>query len=313
MVFQLLLRLAALSLAIAILPEAGEGRPLRVVATIKPVHSLTAYVLDGVAAPTLLLEGGASPHSYALKPSDASALSHADVIVRISKNLEVFLNRSLAALPAKAEIIELDAAPGLSLLPLRSDAISSGESGGQHTGEEPHPHGDFDVHFWLDPINGAAIADYLASKFTAIDPDHAPHYEANAKKLRERLVLLDREFRERLAGISGKPFLVFHDVTQYFEKRYGLNGLGAITISPERAPGAKRLAVIRTRIRETQAICVFSEPQFQSKLVDTLIEGTKAKQGLIDEIGAALPPGPEQYFTLLRADAESLASCLKSD
>jgi zinc transport system substrate-binding protein len=117
--------------------------------------------------------------------------------------------------------------------------------------------------------------------------------------------------KAQLAGLAGRPFIVFHDVTQYLEKRYGLSGLGAVTLSPERPPGAKRLSEIRAKIGEAKAMCVFSEPQFPPKLVETLIEGTGAKQGVLDEVGAAIPPGPDQYFAFMRADADSIAACLK--
>jgi zinc transport system substrate-binding protein len=147
----------------------------------------------------------------------------------------------------------------------------------------------------------------------AIDPAHAAQYHANAQKLEGDLNLLDTELRAKLAGLSNRPFVVFHDVTQYLERRYGLNGLGAITLSPERAPGAKRLEAIRREIEQHHAICVFSEPEFPPKLIDTLTQGTKAKRGILDEVGASIPPGPAQYFALMRTNAESLADCLGSE
>jgi zinc transport system substrate-binding protein len=285
-----------------------------VVATIKPIHSLAAAILEGVAEPKLLLEGGASPHSYALKPSDAEALSGADAVIRVSENLEVFLDKAIATLPGKARIIDLDHTPGLTLLPVRKArglkhyASAEGEGADEHE----HHHGPMDVHFWLDPVNAMSMADYLAQQFAEIDAQHAALYRANAGKLKARLAVLDEELSVTLRGVSDRPFIVFHDVTQYLEKRYGLHGLGAITLSPERPPGAKRLSEIRDAISRAKAICVFSEPQFPPKLVEMLTEGTDAKRGVLDEIGAAIPPGPGQYFEFMRADAKSLASCLKS-
>ncbi|MBI4724580.1 MAG: zinc ABC transporter substrate-binding protein [Rhodomicrobium sp.] len=292
----------------------GQARAApRVVATIKPVHSLATAILDGVAEPKLLLKGAASPHSYALKPSDAEALSKADAIILVSGNLEVFLGKAIKTLPAKARVIDLEETPGLNILPVRQDARliqdEEGEAREEHGGRND---GLKDVHFWLDPVNAMAIADRLAAEFSAMDPAHAAQYGANAKKLKAKLAALDEELRAKLAGLTRRPFIVFHDVTQYFEKRYGLNSLGAITLSPERVPGAKRLETVRARIKETQAICVFSEPQFPPKLVQMLTMGTKAKQGVLDEIGTAIPAGAGQYFALMRANAQSLADCLRS-
>jgi zinc transport system substrate-binding protein len=288
----------------------------RVTVTIKPIHSLAAAVMEGVAEPKLLLGGAASPHSYALRPSDAAALNEADAIVLVSKNLEAFLGKAIASLPAKARVIELEQAPGLSLLPVREGGPHGTETGEKdddgEDGHEGHHHGgSFDVHFWLDPQNAIAIARHLRQELSAIDPAHAEQYRENTEKLEAALKALDAEIGVTLAGLKNRPFIVFHDVTQYFEKRYGLASAGAITLSPERPPGARRLADMRARIEQTAAICVFSEPEFPPKLVQMLTQGTNARQGVLDEVGAAIPPGPAQYFALMRADAASLAGCLR--
>jgi zinc transport system substrate-binding protein len=289
----------------------------RVVVTIKPIHSLAAAILEGVAEPKLMLDGAASPHSSALKPSDAKALSEADAVIYVSRNLEVFLERALASLPANARVIELEKTPGLRLLPVREGGLHevSDEGNGEHDHHgHGHAHGEggFDVHFWLDPLNAIAMTRHLAAEFAGLDPAHAAQYRANAGKLEAALAALDAELKAKLAGLGGRPFIVFHDIAQYFESRYGLNSSGSITVSPEQAPGAKRLAAVRAKIEDAKAICVFSEPYFPPKLVQTLTMGTNAKRGVLDEIGAAIPTGPGQYFALMRADAESLAACLRS-
>ncbi len=288
--------------------EATAAAP-RVLATIKPIHSLAAAILEGIAEPKLLLSGAASPHSYALKPSGAEALSESDAVIFVSKNLEVFLEKAIGTLPARARVIELERIPGLRLLPVREADSTGRDDEGEGDGGH-HGHG-WDVHFWLDPLNAIAIARSLAQEFAAMDPEHAAHYRSNASKLEARLLSLDAELKVTLAGLSGKPFIVFHGVTQYFETRYGLNGMGPITLSPERTPGAKRLEAVRANIVKANAICIFSEPQFPPKLVQMLAIGTKAKQGVLDEVGAGIPEGPDQYFTLMRSNAESLAACLR--
>lgn len=303
-VSRILRLMGVLALAFSVVAPAAAG--LKVVATIKPIHSLAAAILEGSAEPKLLLDGGASPHAYALKPSDAEALRTADAVVRVSKNLEIFLDKAIATLPEKARVIDLDETPGLTLHPVRgSEAFITepGSAGFQ---------GAIDVHFWLDPQNAMAIADHLATEFSALDPDHAGLYRANAAKLKTGLAALDAELNASFKGLSDRPFIVFHDVTQYLEKRYGLHGLGAVTLSPERPPGARRLAAIRQKISSTKAVCVFTEPQFPPKLVESLIEGSDARQGVLDEIGAAIPAGPQHYFAFMRANALSLAACLRS-
>ncbi len=283
---------------------------LRVIVTIKPIHSLAASIMEGVAQPQLLLDGAASPHSYALKPSGARAIAGSDLVIFVSRDLETFLAKAIETLPAQHRLIELEQTPGLRLLPVRRASLLLPIEEEQ---DDAHNHGQgADVHFWLDPFNAIAIARSLAQQFAALDPEHNALYESNEARLEARLLALDSELKVTLAPISGKPFVVFHDVTQYFETRYGLRGLGAITLSPERAPGAKHLSAIRARIIDQKAACVFSEPEFPPRLVQTLIADTSAKQGVIDEVGAAIPAGPELYFALMRMDAANLAACLNS-
>jgi zinc transport system substrate-binding protein len=297
-------RLAALLILGPVLFTIALHAAPRVVATIKPVHSLAASILEGVTEPKLLLNGASSPHNYALKPSDMKALEDADAIIRVSEHLEVFLDKVVRALPQKARIIDLEKAPGLSLLPVRQGETGDHEGGGLKQNA-------YDVHFWLDPINAIAIARYLDLEFARIDPIHAAQYHANAQKLEARLLALDAELTGMLTGLSGRPFIVFHDVTQYLERRYGLSGLGALTLSPERPPGGARLEAVRTKVEQGKAVCVFSEPQFPPRLIAMLIAGTSARQGIVDEAGASIPAGPDQYFRLMQYDAESVAACLK--
>jgi zinc transport system substrate-binding protein len=293
---------------------------LNVVVTIAPVHSLAAGVMEGAGEPRLLLESGASAHTYSLKPSDAKSLQAADVIVEVSDTYEAFLQKALKNLPKRARIVTVDEIEGVNLLPVREGGnfeahmheASAGHSAHDHGHEHEGEHGEHDVHLWFDPMNAKVIVEHLAKVFAGADPAHAGVYEANAAKMKQRLEALDQETAATLEKARGKPFIVFHDVVQYFEKRYGLNSAGAITLSPERQPSAKRLSEVRAKIKRLGAVCVFSEPQFSPKLVDTLIDGTASKKGTLDEIGAGLKPGPDLYFEFIRLNAKNLNACLAS-
>ncbi|MDZ3836483.1 MAG: zinc ABC transporter substrate-binding protein ZnuA [Rhodospirillales bacterium] len=294
-----------------------------VVGSIPPVHSLVAAVMAGVGEPKLLVKGGASPHTASLRPSDAAALQKADLVFWIGGGLEAFLAKPLAALPDRAKVVSLDAAPGVRLLPVRQGGVWDGH-GGAHEHEEHehaeehdddhgadgHGEGALDMHIWLDPENAKAMATAVAQALAEADPARADVYAGNAKALHRRLAALDEELRAQLAPVAGKPYIVFHDAYQYFEARYGLSPAGAITISPERAPGAKTLSEIRERIRTSGAACVFREPQFEPDLVKTVIGGSFARVGVLDPIGADILPGAEAYPTLLSQMASSLRDCL---
>jgi zinc transport system substrate-binding protein len=300
----------AAALVIALAGSGGHAaEPPRVVATINPVHSLVAGVMAGVGKPYLLIRGGASPHTYVLRPSDARALDRAKVIFWVGEELETFLTRPLKALGGKAKIVALAEAKGVTLLKLREGGVWEPHAHEEH-GHEEHGHAAYNPHIWLDPVNAKAMVDAIAAALSEADPANAGAYHVNAATLRARLDRLDAALAARLAPVRTRPFIVFHDAYPYFERRYGLNGAGSITLSPERQPGARRLAAIRARIRARHIRCVFAEPQFRPHLVRTVTEGTGAKGAVLDPLGAAVPTGPEAYFTIMDRLAKDLADCL---
>jgi zinc transport system substrate-binding protein len=292
-----------LAALIAALPAVASPK---VVASIKPIHALVAGVMAGVGEPAVIVAGGASPHLYTLKPSDAERLEHADIVFWVGPIFEGFLAKPLKSLAGKAQIVELDRAPGIVLLPAREGgAWEADEHRDQAAGAEEQ-----DGHLWLDPENARAIVRLAAARLAALDPAHASAYAANGAGLDRRLDALDADLRQRLAAVKGMPFVVFHDAYQYLERRYGLAAIGSISVSPENRPGARRLQEIRAKIVTLGARCVFSEPPFEPRLVDTVIAGTSARTGVLDPEGAGLAPGPELYVALINGLADALTSCL---
>ncbi len=290
--------------------EAGQARGgLGVVVSILPLHGLIAAVMEGVGTPRLLIRGGASPHDASLRPSDARALSAADLVVWIGPGLETFLDKPLRTLAGAARVLTLAEAPGMVRLERRAGGAFEAAAAG--VAEADHDrHGAVNPHLWLDPRNAIEIARQAAAALAELDPGNAARYAANEARLAARLEALDRELAARLGPVAGIPFAVFHDAYPYFEARYGLRSLGALTVNPAVPPGAKRLAALRVRLRQLGAACVFAEPQFRPAVVAALVEGTGARAASLDPLGTGLAPGPEAYFTLMRDLAGSLAACL---
>ena len=286
----------------------------KVVVSIKPIHSLVASVMHGVGEPVLLVRGGASPHSYTMKPSDAKALSAADLVVWVGPELEGFLEKPLQANAPKATRLTLMDLKSLTLLQAREGgAWEPHDHGHEHHDHKDHAHEDHEElnsHIWLDPANARAIVTATADALAAKDPADAEVYRTNADRTLQALDALDAELKATLAPLKDKPFVVFHDAYQYFEAHYDLSAVGSITVSPDRRPSAKRLSAIRAKIAGLNAACVFSEPQFEPTLVRTVVEGTKAKTGVLDPEGADLPEGEALYPTLMRNLAASLRGCL---
>lgn len=337
---------ALLTTVAVLLPFSGlqAAAAPKVVASIKPVHSLVAAVMQGVGEPAIIVDGAASPHTFALKPSTARVLAGADLVFWVGPELEAFLEKPIETLGEKAEVVELSQAHDLTLLPVREggdfDEHDHGEHGhgehshdhaaeapktsGQgtkdakaghdhspdHSHDHGHEHGAFDAHLWLDPANARAMVHEIEEHLTEVDPANAATYKANAEALEARLKALEAELTKELEPVKGKPFIVFHDAYQYFEKRFGIQAAGSITLSPEVMPGAERVSELRSKITSLKAGCVFSEPQFEPKLVGMLIEGTSVGTGVLDPLGASLPNGPGLYEQLLRDMAGSLKGCL---
>lgn len=314
----------ALSVILTLLPLCGHATTSpRVVVSIAPLHALVASVMEHVGTPTLLLQPGASPHHYSLKPSEAEQLYHADIIFWAGPLLETFLTQILdnaKNLKPSMQTIALVETPDLLLLPLRTGATFEPHVHTDgHTHDHDHAHDThhahstdhhLDMHFWLDPMNAKILVTHIAKVLSTVDPIHAAQYKRNAHAAQQRLDLLDKGIRHQLLTVKTMPYIVFHDAYQYFEHRYGLKGVGAITLNPEVPPSAKRIKQIQAIIQSTHAVCVFSEPQFKSKIIDTIIQGTTVHTGELDPLGKSTHAGLDDYIALLENLASAFYSCL---
>ena len=300
---------SALILGISITAHAE----INVVSSVKPLHSLVSGVMEGVARPDLIVKGSASPHTYSLRPSQARQLEDADLVFWMGHELESFLEQPLEAIATKGHIVELIDSSKLKKIKMREGGMFDAhahDDHDEHEGHDDHGHGEFDVHVWLDPENAKVLVDEIKLALIELDPVNSSKYESNSNKMNMKLDQLIDEVSKKLESEQGKGYVVFHDAYQYFEQRFGMSAVGSITVSPEVVPGANRIRELKNKINELNAHCVFSEPQFEPKLVSTVIEGTQANTGVLDPLGASIKDGPELYYTLIRNMADSLHECL---
>ena len=327
--------------AISSLGVSAANADVSVVTSIKPVHSLVSGVMQGVGSPTVIIEGAGSPHTYSLKPSQATQLQDADLVFWMGDELEPFLVDAAQNIARNAELVNLFDSHGLKKIRFREggmfdehddhddhakddhddhgkekhakdDHDDHGHDKHAKDDHDDHGHGEFDPHVWLDPINAKAIVHEIEEALVKADPKNAKKYEANAVRMAGKLDQLVTELRAQLQPVQGKGFIVFHDAYQYFEQRFGVAAIGSITVSPEVMPGAERVRDLREKIKDLGATCVFSEPQFEPKLVRTLVDGTGARTGVLDPLGSSLTKGPDLYFQLVREMARSLKECLSA-
>lgn len=310
---------------------------IKVVASIKPIHSLASYLMNGVAKPDLIVDGYASPHGFAMKPSHAKMLQNADLIFWVGEDVENFLEKPLGSIAKKAEKIELMQIKGLQVLKFRErnifddhddhghddhdkkedhDSHAKKEDHDDHDDHgkkedhddhEGHAQGEFDPHIWLDPINAKVILNEMVEHLIENDPKNEAKYKSN---LDEALKDIDKLTIDVMTELSNSvSSIVFHDAYQYFEKRFNVNILGAFTVNTDVMPGAEQLAEIREIIEHDKVACVFSEPQFNPDIIKAVAKDMNIKTGVIDPLGATLNPGKDLYFSLIKNMSASFKGC----
>ncbi|MDZ5432772.1 zinc ABC transporter substrate-binding protein ZnuA [Pseudomonas fluorescens] len=281
---------------------------VKVLTSIKPLQLIAAAVQDGVAIPEVLLPPGASPHNYALRPSDVRKVQSVDLLYWIGPDMEGFLPRVLngRSLPSVA----VQDLPGLKLRHFDEDNHSHAEEADEH--DHDHRPGSLDAHLWLSPINARVIATKMAADLSAADPDNAVRYASNLKAFDERLDALDLRLKKRLAAVEGKPYFVFHEAFDYFEDAYGLKHAGVFSVAAEVQPGAQHVAAMRERLQEVGKTCVFSEPPLRPRLAETLVAGLPVKLAELDALGGYTPATAQGYEQVLEKLGNDLAGCLES-
>ncbi len=273
----------------------AQAAPPKVVTTIAPLHSIASNVMQNVGSPKLLMKAGASPHSYAMKPSEAKELSEAELIIWVGPSLENFLPKAIETLGKSAKTIELLKEDDLLLLDQRE--------GDEHGGE-------IDPHLWLTSRNGSEIARIIAQELAKMDPANGETYLQNARGFRDKMDKVRRRLEVYLRSYATVPFMTFHDGFQYFERDFSLASRGYVTAHPERPIGAKRATLLRAAMASQNVQCLFLEPQFQPKLAKALTEGTQVRIGTLDPLGTDIPLGVDFFPTLIETIGQSFTSCL---
>ncbi|OOQ42175.1 zinc ABC transporter substrate-binding protein [Pseudomonas jessenii] len=281
---------------------------VKVLTSIKPLQLIAAAVQDGVAIPEVLLPPGASPHNYALRPSDVRKVQSVDLLYWIGPDMEGFLPRVLngRTLPNVA----VQDLPGMKLRHFAEDNHSHAEEADEH--DHDHRPGSLDAHLWLSPVNARVIATKMAADLSAADPANAARYQSNLKAFDERLDALDARLKKRLADVQGKPYFVFHEAFDYFEDAYGLKHVGVFSVAAEVQPGAQHVAAMRARLQEVGKTCVFSEPPLRPRLAETLVAGLPVKLAELDALGGYTPATAQGYEQVLEKLGNDLAGCLES-
>jgi zinc transport system substrate-binding protein len=329
--------LLTLSLATTLIGGGAHADTPQVAVDIAPVHSLVARVMEGVAVPDLIIQPGASPHEYSLRPSEAAALQASDLVFWVGPGLTPWLADTIETLAQEASVTALSKLDGTVKLEFRESAMFEVHDHDDHSGHDDHDahadhdahddhdghddhngtaghdehdHGAYDPHTWLSPKNAMTWLNAIAGQLSAVDPDNAGAYYANAAAGRAEIEVLMGDVTAILDPLRNGRFIVFHDAYQYFEQDFNFPALGALSISDASDPSPARIAEIRDRIAEQGIDCVLAEPQFNPGLIATVLDGTDAQTGILDPIGSDLEPGSALYPDMIRNLAKALASCM---
>ena len=269
-----------------------------VLTSIKPIQMIATELTEGVTKPGVLLQNNASPHDYALRPSDVKKVAAADLVIWYGHDLEPFLEKVVTD---KGNTLTISQIPDLSLR----------EFGSEHAHDhDGHNHGTHDPHFWLGIETVQQVANAIAHKLAEIDPEHAATYAENLNKFEVQLKATDAEIKQKLTPVKEKGYFVFHDAYGYFEERYDLNQMGHFTVSPDRTPGAKTLIHIRKTLGTGDVACVFSEPQFTPAVIESVMRGSDVKTGILDPLGSEIDVKSGSYFEFLQGMSNSFSQCL---
>lgn len=278
-----------------------------VLASVRPLGFIAAAIADGVMPTEVLLPDGASPHDFALRPSDIQRMRTADLVVWVGPEMEAFMTKSVAQLPPNRQV-EIAALPAVK--PMLIKGSDDDEHDHDHD-DGDHHHGEYNMHVWLSPEIARETAIVIHNKLVQLLPQKKQQLDANLSHFEESLTKADKNLGSILQPVQGKGYFVFHDAYGYFEKHFGLSPLGHFTINPEIQPGAQRLHLIRTQLVEQKATCVFAEPQFRPAVITAVAQGTKVRMGTLDPLGSGIVLGADSYVNFLSQLTNQYLSCLK--
>ncbi|AXX22276.1 MULTISPECIES: zinc ABC transporter substrate-binding protein ZnuA [Serratia] len=285
-----------------------------VVTSIRPLGFIAAAIADGVTPTEVLLPDGASPHDFALRPSDIQRLRSADLVLWVGPDMEAFLTKALVPISAtrKLAISELPAVKPLLMKGEEDDDHEhAGEAHNHADDDHGHHHGEYNMHVWLSPEIAKVTAIAIHDRLLELMPQNKDKLDANLRQFENLLTQTDKNVGNMLTPVQGKGYFVFHDAYGYFEKHYGLSPLGHFTVNPEIQPGAQRLHQIRTQLVEQKAVCVFAEPQFRPAVINAVAKGTKVRSGTLDPLGTGIALEKDSYGKFLTQLSNQYVSCLK--
>ncbi|MGQ0653514.1 MAG: metal ABC transporter substrate-binding protein [Betaproteobacteria bacterium] len=298
-------RLALTAALLALWPAATPAwAQVNVVVTTPDLKSIAEAVSGGAARVHSLIAPGADPEAFEPRPAHLVALREADLVVRVGAGYEHWLDR-LIQQAGKPHLLPggegyLDASAGIALLEMRGRSV---------TITPGHAHGSANPHYWLDPVNGLAIAQRVAGALARLAPAQRPGIEAAharfAAELRQRTV----EWQKALEPYKGAPLVTYHNTWPYFARRFRLNIVEVIEQKEGVPPGVGRLAAVAKTMREKKVRAVVHEPFQPIDASRALGERTGARVVVLAPSVGSVAEASD-YLKLFEFNVRGLASAL---
>jgi len=286
--------------ALLLAPLAKAEAP-RVVTSIAPLQGVIADIMRGVGTPELLLDEPTPPHDFAMRPSQAKAISDADVLFYIGQNMEPWLEKALQSRSDNKLVIALGNMPSLNLL----EARELDEFGAQHDEHDEHDDESiYDPHMWLDPSNVLIWLDIITGVLEIADPENKLAYRTNLARSHAEIITATEKTRRSLNTLADIELIVTHDSFQYFEDAFGLTVIGAFSDSDGQTAGARSLNTLLGKLGANT--CAINDTTEPSRIAANLPDNINLVT--IDPMGYE-QLGEGYYPRLLNTLTQSLLEC----
>ncbi|MCF6321380.1 MAG: metal ABC transporter substrate-binding protein [Rhizobiaceae bacterium] len=262
---------------------------LKVVTTIRPLHSITARIMKGVAVPYLLLGDNQPAHDAVLKPSQAKLLATADILFWIGPELETFLINPIRSLADNSEVVSLLGNNKLQLLHSTGSLI--------------------DPHIWLSTGNAQIISALIKDTLIKIDPANRQTYLDNFATLEKELTGLKSDISTMLISAQSKKFLIYHNALAYFGKEFDVEMRSVSPGNEVLMPSAKQISDIRRLLRSGDYSCIFTDPLINSSAIASAAGDAKLNVVILDPLGSNLEPGLDLYVDMMKNISRAIADC----
>ena len=274
-----------------------------VAATTWPVYCFASAVAEGVDSIQVIPvvnQPMSCLHDYTLTVADMKALDRAGLILENGVGMEDFMADAVAA--ARTPVVDCSA--GVELRHVDEDEEDHDHA---HAG---HDHGSEDPHIWMDPERAAVMTDNIAQALAQWDPEHAERYYANAAAAGEELEALARRGREKLAGLTERELITFHDGFGYFADAFDLHILRAIEEEEGSETSAREFKELVELIVAYEIPAVFTEVNGSDATARALSRETGVASVPLTMVMSGEGSGLEPYLDAMEGNIDTILEAL---